>query len=238
MSGVFREEYRSAGRFMCFFPFESQVSSTFLLVQSPCSKCRVMTIRKHSSTLLQDRMSPLNVHQWQLWLPVLQGWMGMCLERLHWGLGKHFFPSHVQLEQRHLCYSEFCSPSGLGQLDIMWLRILSCLLSFCFLYLQDRGNCVLKFLCHIPSFQYSAWCTEGHGFPGLLAGAWFLSDAVSGFNAYFCFFLCVLATAAFWVRVLNIVTVIHAWLHPKKSPWMCRGVRSMWIGWWVSGCFY
>lgn len=133
-----------------------------------------MTIRKHPSTLLQDRVSPLNVHQWQLWLPVLQGWMEVCLGRLHWGLGKHFFPSHVQLEQRHLCYSEFCSPRGLGPLAIMWLHILSCLLSFCFLYLQDRGNCVLKFLCHIPSFQYSAWCTEGHGFPGLLAGAWFL----------------------------------------------------------------
>lgn len=187
MSGAFREECRSAGRFLCFsFPFESQVSCTFLLVQSPHSKCWVMTVRKRPSTLLWDCMSPLNVHQWQLRLLVLQGGMGMCWRRLHWGLGKHFFPSHP-CAAGAVCYSEFCSPPGLGQLDITWLSILSCLLSFCFLYLQDRGNCVLKFLCHIPSFQYSACCTEGHGFPGLLAGTWFLFDAVSGFKDDFHF---------------------------------------------------
>lgn len=40
-------------------------------------------------------------------------------------------------------------------------------------------------------------------------------------------FLGVLATARFWVRVLNMLTVTPVWLHPKKPPWLCRGVSGM-----------
>lgn len=44
---------------------------------------------------------------------------------------------------------------------------------FLFFYVCETEGFVYsnpyKFLCHVPSSQYSGCCPEGHGFPGLLA---------------------------------------------------------------------
>lgn len=159
----------------------------FLLVQPSSCRCWDMRVTKHPSTLLQGCISPLNVHQRQLWL---RGWgciggnfiedWGSFIFSLPWAIGVEAF-----------VFFWLVLPSSLWAI---WYHVAKHpqLLVLCFLYLWDRGFCVLESLwisVHIPSFQYSGCCPGGHGFPGLLSRGWFLFDAVSRFHADFGFSL-------------------------------------------------
>lgn len=147
----------------------------FLSVQPPRSKHWVMRVRKHPSTLLQDCMSPLNVCQRQLWLRVLQGWMGMCCRGTALRTGEVLFflslPCAAGVEAFVLL--RLVLPSSLWAVGYHVAEHPQLLAVFLFFYVCETEGFVYsnpyKFLCHVPSFQYSGCCPEGHGFPGLLA---------------------------------------------------------------------
>lgn len=191
-----------------------------------------MRVTKHPSTLLQDCILPLNVHQRQLWL---RGWGCLGGNSIE-GLQKLYFSLSMGNWSGSICVLLTCSSlQPLGNL-VSHDRASSAACSLSVFSVRQGLVCLnpCEFLFISPASSILDAAVEDVALLGFYQGAnsylmlWASLMLILGF-------LWVLSTVQFCVRILII---IQAWPHPKELPCLCRTVKGMQMGWWVSSCFY